>query len=113
MLIILQSLLISNSPVSHRGQYILTFIYVYIYIYNMYRKRSENGIVVYRYKTEGTSLAAYSNHINCMYHIVSSSVTTHDVGLAHASQPLALDVSFPQPLTQDVPHQNTVHACQC
>ena len=79
----------------------------------MYRKMSESGTVVYRYKTEGTSLAAYTNQINCMYHTVSSSVTTHDVGLAHASQPLLLDVSFPQPVTHDVPHQNTVHACQC
>jgi len=85
----------------------------YIYIYYMYRKMSENGTVVYRYTTEGTSLAAYSNQINCMYHTVSSSVTNHDVGLAHASQPLPLHVSFPQPVTQDVPHQNTIQAYQC
>jgi len=79
----------------------------------MYKKMSENGSAVYRYKTEGTSLDAYSNQINCMYHTVSSSVTTHEVGLAHASQPLPVDVSFPQPVTQDVPHQNTIHAHQC
>ena len=79
----------------------------------MYRKMSENGIVAYRHKTEGTSVTAYSNQINCMYHIVSSSVTTHDVGLARALQRLLLDVSFPQPVTQDVPHQHTIHACQC
>jgi hypothetical protein len=85
----------------------------------MYRKTPENGSVVYRYKTEGTSLAAYSNQINCIYHTVSSSVTTHEAGLARASKPLLLvkpllfDVSFPQPVTHDVPHQNTIHACQC
>lgn len=79
----------------------------------MHKMMSENGPVVYRYKTGGTSLAAYSNQINCMYHTVSSSVTTHDAGLARASQQLLLDVSFPQPVTQDVHHQNTIHAHQC
>ena len=36
----------------------------------MYRKTSEYGTVVYRHKTEGASLAAYSNQINCMYNTV-------------------------------------------
>jgi hypothetical protein len=38
----------------------------FIFIHYIYSKMLLNGIVVYKYKTEGTSLAAYSNQIHCI-----------------------------------------------